>query len=75
MQSVRNDAFHGEAALNHHHHFIPGLIHLPAVNALDIETLEHDVGPVNAGIVRHDAEHGDVAAIDHFVQHIAERHW
>ena len=73
MESVRNDALHGEPALNHHHHFIPGLIHFPAVNTLDVEALEYDISPVNTGIVRHDAEHRDVASIDHFVQHIAER--
>ena len=70
VKSVCDDALDRQATLGHHHHLVPGFVHLTAVDTLDVEAFEHHVGPVDAGIVGHDAQHGDVAAIDHLAEHV-----
>ena len=36
-----------EPALQHHSHFVPGLVHLAAVDALDRQHLENDLVPLD----------------------------
>ena len=67
-----DDLLQGQAGLHHHDALVPGLEDLPAIDALDEETLEYHLGPVDAGAVRHDAEHGDAAAVDHLAEDIPE---
>ncbi len=54
-------------------HLVPGLEHLPAVDALDPQPLEDDLVPVDRHRVGEDPEHGDPAAMGHRVEHLAER--
>src|SRR3712207_8849240 len=52
-------------------HLVPGLEHLPAVDAFDRQTVEDDQVPIDRGASGHDPEHGDAAAIYH---HRSEEH-
>ena len=61
-----------QATLDHHGHFIPGLIHLTTVDAMDGEHVEDDLVPVDGDGLAGDAEHGDFAAVAHVVDHIAK---
>src|SRR4029450_6818680 len=47
---------HVEPALEHGHHLVPGLEHLPAVHALEHQALEDDLVPVDGDRGRTDAE-------------------
>ena len=58
--------------LQHHGHLVPGLVHLPAVDALDREHVEDDRVPVDGHLALGDAEHGDLAAVAHVGEHVAE---
>ena len=70
---MRDDAADVEPALQHRRHLVPGLEHLAPVDALDHETLEDDLVPVDRDFAGRDAEHGDAAAMVHHAQHVAER--
>ena len=48
-----------EARLQHHRHLVPGLVHLPAVDALQREHVEDDRGEVDRHLARRDPEQGD----------------
>jgi hypothetical protein len=61
-----------EAAQHQLGHLVPGLVHLPAVDAVDGEALEDDLVPVGAGALGHDPEHRDLAAVVHAVEHVVE---
>ena len=54
-------------------HLVPGLVHLATVHAVQGQALEDDLVPVGAGALGHDAEHGDLAAVVHAVEHVVER--
>ncbi len=69
VQAVRDDRADVKAALKHHRHLVPGLIHLPAVDAFDREAAEDHSVPVNRDRLGRDAEHRDLAAVRHVVQH------
>src|SRR5271154_7512989 len=45
-QPMRDHLADVEAALQHRDHLVPGLEHLAAINALDRQQLEDDLGPV-----------------------------
>ena len=61
-----------EAGFQHHGHLVPGLVHFAAVDALDGEHVEDDLAPVDGDLVGGDAEHGDLAAVAHVGDHVAE---
>ena len=48
-----------QARLEHHRHLVPGLVHLPAVDAPDRQQLEHDLVDVERDLLGRDAEDGD----------------
>src|SRR4051812_24115567 len=54
-----------EARLEHDAHLVPGLVHLPAVDALQGQHLEHDLVDVQADLLGGDPEDGDAAAVGH----------
>src|SRR6185312_16998143 len=41
-ESMRNHSADVQARLEHHRHFVPRLVHLAAVDALDVEHVEDD---------------------------------
>ena len=61
-----------EAAQYQLGHLVPGLVHAPAIDALQGQALEDDLVPVHAGALGHDAEHRDLAAVVHAVEHVGE---
>src|SRR5690349_8657480 len=54
-QLVRERLAEREAAEHELRHLVPGLVHLPAVDAMDGEALEDDLVPVGACALGHDA--------------------
>ena len=71
--AVRDDRADVQARLEHDGHLVPGFVHLPAINALEIEHVEDDDVPVDGEFLVGDAEHGDLAAVAHVGEHVAER--
>src|SRR5262245_11373623 len=61
-----------EPAFDHDRHFVPGLVHLATVDALDGEHVEYDDVPIDGHFSFRDAEHGDSAAVAHVRKHVAE---
>ncbi|MCY1356045.1 hypothetical protein D9M69_424840 [compost metagenome] len=61
-----------EPALHEGNHLVPGLEHLATVDALEVEHLEDHLVPVDLEAGRRNAEDGDLAAIVHLVDHVAE---
>src|SRR5207249_4406030 len=45
IEAVSNHGREIEAALNHDGHHVPGLVHLPSIDALDSEHVENDQVP------------------------------
>ncbi len=72
MEAVGDDGADVEAALEHDGHFIPGFVHLAAINAFDGEHGEDDGVPINGHFFFRDSEHGDFCAVAHIGQHVAE---
>src|SRR6266702_6964308 len=58
VHAVSNDAGDIQAALEHHRHLVPGLVHLSAVDAANSELVEDDLVPVDGDVFGGDAEHG-----------------
>jgi hypothetical protein len=73
MEAVSNDRFDVKAALQHHRHFVPGLIHLAAVNTFDRQHVEDDLVPVNGHGFGRDAEHCNFSSVTHVVNHVPKR--
>ena len=69
---MRNHRLDVESRFKHHRHFVPGLIHLPAIDALDRQHVEDDVLPVNGHLGRRNSEHGDLRAVTHVREHFAK---
>src|SRR5712664_3711203 len=65
MESVGDHRAEIQAALDHDSHHVPGLVHLPTVNALDGEHIEDNQVPVDGHFLLGDAEQGDLAAVTH----------
>ena len=72
VEAVRDDRADVQARLEHDGHLVPGLVHFPAVDALDGEHVEDDRVPVDGHFLVGDAEHGDLAAVAHVGQHVAK---
>src|SRR5690606_31580485 len=53
----------GETRQHQLGHLVPGLVHPPAVDAVQGEALEDHAVPVDAGALRQQAEQGDLAAV------------
>ena len=54
-----------EPRLEHHRHLVPGLVHLPAVDAAERQHLEDDLVEVERDLGGRDAEDRDAAAVGH----------
>src|SRR4051794_21895526 len=61
-----------QTGMDQHRHLVPGLIHLAAVDALDGDHVEDHFGPVERYFFCRNAEHGNLAAVRHVVDHVAE---
>ena len=72
MEAVRDDRAIVESALDHDGHLVPGLVHLATVDALDRQHVEDDRVPVDRDFLGGDAQHGDLAAVAHVVEHVAK---
>ena len=70
--AVRDHRADVQARLEHDGHLVPGLVHLAAVDALDRDHVEDDGVPVDGDLAGGDAEHGDLAAVAHVGEHVAE---
>ena len=64
-----------EPRLDHHRHLVPSLENLAAIDALDREHVEHDLVPVDGNITRGNAEHRNLGAVAHIVDHVAQGAW
>lgn len=51
---------------------VPGFVHLAAVDAFDGDHIENDGFPIDAELFGRDAEEGDLAAVEHVVEHVFE---
>src|SRR6202050_5199397 len=71
--AMRDHRLDIEPRFQHHTHFVPGFIHLPAVNTLQRQHVEDDVFPVDRNLARGNPEHGDFRAMAHIPEHFAER--
>ena len=68
-EGVRQNRRKIEAALQHRDHLVPGLEHLASVDALDLESLENHLIPVDRGLRGRNAEQRDLAAVIHRFEH------
>src|SRR5687767_11490729 len=57
LEPVGDDRADIETALEHARHLVPGLVHLAAVDALEMEPLEDHLAPVDRDRVGEDPEH------------------
>src|SRR5690606_4625152 len=71
-EPVGDDRAHVETCLQEVAHLVPGLEHLPAVDALDVEALEDDFVPVDGDVPAGDAEQRHLASVDDRVEDLAE---
>ena len=72
MDLVGQHLLQREAGQHHLRHLVPGFVHAPAVDAVQGQTLEDHLVPVDAGAVGQDAEQGDLAAVVHAIEHVVE---
>src|ERR1700739_2414754 len=61
-----------EARVEHYRHLVPGLVHFPAVDALDRDHVEDHGAPVHGNAPGRDAECGDLATVAHVGDHVAQ---
>src|ERR1017187_7199146 len=59
--------------MDEHGHPVPGLEHLPAVDALDRDHVHDKVRPVDPELLVRESQHGDLAAVGHVGEHLLER--
>ncbi len=59
-----------KARLYHGYHLVPGFKHLPAVNALNVQSLEYNVVPVYYGARAGYAKQGHLAAVAHGLEQL-----
>src|SRR5215467_13162020 len=69
---MRDDRLQVEPALQHRDHLVPGLEHLAAIDALDLETLEDHLIPVDRHVGRRNAEERHLAAVIHVLEQLPE---
>src|SRR5579863_3388936 len=69
---MRNHRHDVKTGLQQHGHLVPGLIHLAAVDAFDVEHVENHVAPVDGHLLGGNAQHGDASAVRHVGDHFAE---
>ena len=72
VHAVGDDLRDVEAALEHNGHLVPRLVHLAAIDAPDGELVEDDLIPVDRDVFGWDAEHGNLCAVAHVGEHLAE---
>ncbi|VTR67535.1 hypothetical protein DESC_610118 [Desulfosarcina cetonica] len=61
-----------QPALEHAGHFVPGLEHLTAIDAFQLQPLEDDLGQVQGDLAAGNAQNGHAAAVVHGFQHVPE---
>src|SRR5205823_2081532 len=74
-KSVRDDRRDVEPGLDERGHFVPGFVHLAAVNAFDGELIEDHEVPIDRGAAGHDPKQRDFAAVKHVRQDVGESFW
>ena len=72
-QSMGDHRPYVQSALQHARHFVPGLEHFPAIDALDRQAFENYLVPIDRSLAGRNAEHGDAAAVIHGSQQLAQR--
>jgi quercetin dioxygenase-like cupin family protein len=71
-EPVRDHGLDVEPVVQHDRHLVPGLVHLPAVDALDGQHAEDHGVPVDGHLARGDPQHGDLGPVGHVREHVAE---
>jgi len=71
VEAVRDDGREIEPALHHVRHLVP-VVHLPAVDALERQTLRDDLVHVHENVLVAEAEQADLAAVAHDGDHLRE---
>src|SRR5436190_4945461 len=71
-EPVRDHLADIHAAADHGSELVPGLAEHTAVDAADVQPLEHDRIPVDTGLTGLNAEHGDLAAVRHGIDHLPQ---
>src|SRR5271165_1216994 len=64
-----------EARLQQHRHLVPGLIHLAAVDAFDVQHVKDDIAPVDGHLLSGNTQHRDAPAMGHVRDHFAKGRW
>src|SRR6266436_5878076 len=72
MESVSDHRVDIKSALQHDSHFVPGLVHLTAVNAFDGEHRENNRIPIYRHLFFGDPKHRDFGPMAHVRQHITK---
>ena len=70
---MRDDRGDVQAALQHHGHHVPGLVHLPSVDAPERELIEDHRVPVDRERLLGKPEHRDPRPVRHVREHVVER--
>jgi hypothetical protein len=65
VEAVRDDRLDVQAALQHHCHFVPRLVHFATINSLDGQHVEDDDIPIDRDLFFGDPQHRDLAAVSH----------
>src|SRR5580700_7471216 len=63
-----------ETRLEHRCHEVPGLVHLTTIDALDGDTVEDHLAPIDAVRLRRNTEHGHLAPMTEVTQHVLKSH-
>src|ERR1700733_12436495 len=69
MSNYRRDV---HARLQHHGHLVPRLVHLASIDTLDSKHIEDQGPPIHRHLRSRDAEHGNLAAVTHVGDHVAQ---
>src|SRR5689334_20164937 len=73
METMRDHGAYVQTGLQHYRHLVPGLVNLTAVDALDGQHVKDYRAPVDREITLGDAQAGDLGAVAHIADHIAQR--
>ena len=64
--SMGDDGLDIQTRLNHDGHFIPGFIHLPAIDTLDGQAIENDIVPIDGCFRGKYSQKCDLCTVAHF---------
>src|SRR4051812_34555678 len=72
MESMGDDWADIQTALQHYGHFVPGLVHLAAVNAFYCKHREYNRIPINSHLLLRNTEHRDLSSVAHVGKHVSK---